>query len=89
MLGFATKIRGSKRIIGVSIDTDGTDGPTNVAGGIADGLTLKRAEAVNLDIHESLTYHNTYSVLKSLGDTIYTGSTGTNVMNLRLIIVSE
>ena len=89
VLGFATKIRGSKRIIGVSIDTDGTDGPTNVAGGIADGLTLKRAEAVNLDIHESLMYHNTYSVLKSLGDTIYTGSTGTNVMNLRLIIVSE
>jgi len=89
VLGFATKIGGSKRIIGVSIDTDGTDGPTDVAGGVADGLTLERAEAGKLDIHESLMYHNAYSVLKSLGDTIYTGSTGTNVMNLRLIIVSE
>jgi len=89
VLGFATKIRGSKRIIGVSIDTDGTDGPTDVAGGVADGLTLERAEAGNLNIHESLMRHNAYSALKSLGDTIYTGSTGTNVMNLRLIIVSE
>jgi glycerate-2-kinase len=88
VLGFATKIGGNKRIIGVSIDTDGTDGPTNVAGGIADGLTLKRAETGNLNIHESLMYHDSYSVLKSLGDTIYTGSTGTNVMNLRLIIIS-
>lgn len=89
VLGFATKIGGSKRIIGVSIDTDGTDGPTDVAGGVADGLTLERAEAGNLNIHESLMRHNAYSALKSLGDTIYTGSTGTNVMNLRLIIVSE
>jgi glycerate-2-kinase len=89
VLGFATKIGGSKRITGVSIDTDGTDGPTDVAGGVADGLTQERAEVGNLNIHESLMYHDSYSVLKSLGDTIYTGSTGTNVMNLRLIIVSK
>jgi glycerate 2-kinase len=89
VLGFATKIGGSKRIIGVSMDTDGTDGPTDVAGGVVDGLTLERAEAGDINIHESLMRHNAYSVLKSLGDTIYTGSTGTNVMNLRLIIVLE
>jgi glycerate-2-kinase len=89
VLGFATKIGGSKRITGVSIDTDGTDGPTDIAGGVADGLTQERAEVENLHIHKSLMYHDSYPVFRSLGDTIYTGPTGTNVMNLRLIIVSE
>jgi glycerate-2-kinase len=87
ILGFATKIRGSKRIVGVSVDTDGTDGPTDIAGGIVDGLTLERIEAKNLNVYESLRRHNVSPVLRALGDAVYTGSTGTNVMNLRTIIV--
>lgn len=89
ILGFATKIRGSKRIVGASVDTDGTDGPTDAAGGIADGLTIKRAKDQGLDIHESLQNHDSYSLLQALGDAIITGSTGTNVMNLRIILVSK
>jgi len=88
VLGFATKIGGSQRIAGVSLDTDGTDGPTDVAGGVADGFTMERATAEGLDLHEGLRTHNAYAVLKSLGDTVDTGPTGTNVMNLRVIIVS-
>jgi len=89
ILGFATKIGGSSRIVGVSIDTDGTDGPTDVAGGIADGLSLDRAAACNVDVYESLRRHDAYPVLQALGDAVYTGPTGTNVMNLRLILITE
>ncbi len=88
-LGFATKIGSSPRIVGVAIDTDGTDGPTDVAGGIADGATLERAAACNVDVYESLRRHDAYPVLQALGDAVYTGPTGTNVMNLRLILVTE
>jgi glycerate-2-kinase len=89
ILGFATKIGGSTQIIGASVDTDGTDGPTDVAGGMVDGLTLKRAENQALNLHESLQNHDSYSLLQALGDTIVTGSTGTNVMNLRILLVSK
>lgn len=86
-LGCATKITGYNEIIGASIDTDGTDGPTEVAGGIVDGNSLKRANACQLDIFESLRGHDTFNVLTKLNDAIYTGATGTNVMNLRVLAI--
>jgi glycerate-2-kinase len=89
ILGFALKISESTRIVGASVDTDGTDGPTDAAGGIADGMTMKRADDQDLDVHESLLKHDSYSLLQALGDTIMTGSTGTNVMNLRVLLVSK
>lgn len=89
ILGLATKIGGSKEIVGISIDTDGTDGPTDIAGGVADGLTVKRAKRKNLDIYESLRNHNVSPTLRVLRDAVYTGATGTNVMNLRVIIISK
>ncbi len=89
VVGFATKIGGKNRIVGVSIGTDGTDGPTDVAGGVVDGFTLERAAAEGLSLHESLRTHNTYSLLRALGDAVDTGPTGTNVMNIRVIIVAQ
>jgi glycerate 2-kinase len=86
-LGCATKINGYTEIVAASIDTDGTDGPTEAAGGIVDGDTLTRANACQLDIFESLRRHDAFNVLSKLQDTIYTGATGTNVMNLRVLAV--
>ena len=88
-LGFALKIAGSKNIVIASIDTDGTDGPTDIAGGIADGYTIERAKEKGIDIYESLMRHNSSYVLKELGDAIITGPTGTNVMDLNVIVVLE
>jgi glycerate-2-kinase len=89
VLGTALKIAGSERIVIASIDTDGTDGPTEIAGGIVDGYTLKRAEEKGIDIFESLRRHNTYEALIKLQDAIITGSTGTNVMDLNVIVVTN
>lgn len=88
ILGAALKIGGSKNIVIASVDTDGTDGPTDMAGGITDGYTLRRAEKEGIDIFENLRRHNSSYALRKLGDAILTGPTGTNVMNLRVIVVT-
>jgi glycerate 2-kinase len=86
VLGIAQKIGGSN-IAAAAVGTDGTDGPTDIAGGIVDGYTLKRAKKEGITIFESLRAHNSSSLLRTLGDAIYTGATGTNVMDLRLIAI--
>ena len=88
VLGSALKIANSKQIVIASIDTDGTDGPTKIAGGIVDGWTLHRANQFGINIFEQLKRHNTSYVLESLEDSIITGPTGTNVMNLRVIVIT-
>jgi glycerate-2-kinase len=87
VLGASLKIAGSEKIVIASMDTDGTDGPTEIAGGIADSYTLKRANDIGLDIFKALRKHNSAEVLTKLGDAIITGPTGTNVMDLNLIAV--
>jgi len=71
----------------ISVDTDGTDGPTDVAGGIVDAETASRAAAMGLDLGAYLRDHDSYAALQQLGDHIVTGHTGTNIMNLRAIVV--
>ena len=87
VLGFSTKIVGSKKIVIAAIDTDGTDGQTDMAGGVADGYTLKRAKEEGVDVFENIKKHNTGCVLKKLKDAIFTGPTGTNVMDLTVIVI--
>ncbi len=88
VLGAAMKIDGSRNIVIASIGTDGTDGPTDIAGGIVDGETVRRAAEKGIDIYRELARHNSSYVLRKLGDAIYTGPTGTNVMDLRLLIIT-
>lgn len=87
VLGASLKISGYDNVVIGSIDTDGTDGPTNIAGGLVDGDTVKRADEKNIDIYENLMEHNSFSVLKELGDAIFTEPTETNVMNLYIMVV--
>lgn len=86
-LAFASKLGKMTDTCCVSIDTDGTDGPTEVAGGISDGQTTERAQALGLNVAEHLRHHDSSGALTQLGDTIVTGHTGTNVMNLRVIVI--
>jgi glycerate 2-kinase len=88
-LAFAFKLGKKENVCCVSIDTDGTDGPTQIAGGISDGQTLDRAQAAGLNIAEHLRRHDSADALTRLGDTIVTGHTGTNVMNLRVIVIGS
>ncbi|MEM2704012.1 MAG: glycerate kinase [Candidatus Bathyarchaeia archaeon] len=87
VLGASLKIAGSEKIVIASMDTDGTDGPTEIAGGIVDGYTSKRACKIGLDIFKVLKKHNSSEALIKLGDAIITGPTETNVMDLNLIAI--
>jgi glycerate-2-kinase len=87
VLAAAGRIAGRPNIVIASIDSEGTDGPTEAAGGIVDGQTLARAQATGLDIAAELANHNSNAVLAALDDLLVTGVRGTNVRDLRLIYV--
>ncbi|AEH25218.1 glycerate kinase type-2 family protein [Pyrococcus yayanosii] len=86
-LSIARKIAGLKGVVVVAFDTDGTDGPTDAAGGIVDWETLKRLEAVGLRIEEVLAKHNAYRALKVVGALLFTGPTGTNVNSMVIAVI--
>ncbi len=88
VLAAATRISGRPHIVIASIDSEGTDGPTEFAGGIVDGETAARARAAGFDLTAELANHNSTAVLAALGDLLATGVRGTNVRDLRLIYVS-
>ena len=86
-LGFALKISGLKNITCLALDTDGTDGPTEYAGGIVDGFTLPRAKSIGLDIFMSLKRHDSTNAFTQLEDIIFTGPTDTNVCDLNIVVI--
>jgi glycerate 2-kinase len=85
VLAAAIDIAGLEDLLIVSAGTDGTDGPTDAAGAMADGTTLARSRS---SADEALEDHDAYPYFAELGDLITTGSTGTNVMDLHLILVA-
>jgi len=78
---------GQEKFIVVGLDTDGTDGPTNVAGAMADSSTVATASARGIDLHRLLKDHEVLHDLTSLDETIITGHTGTNVNDLKFLIL--
>ncbi|MBY0503478.1 MAG: glycerate kinase [Bryobacteraceae bacterium] len=75
-------------VVVLSAGTDGTDGPTDAAGAIADSQTLTKAKARGLDPRAYLARHDSYHFFDALGDLIRTGPTGTNVMDVRLLLTA-
>jgi glycerate 2-kinase len=66
--------------------TDGTDGPTDAAGAIATGNTIARATRLGLDPAKYLANNDSYSFFEALGDLVKTGPTGTNVMDIEILL---
>jgi len=89
VLGAAIDISGLERVVVLSGGTDGTDGPTDAAGAIADGMTVQRAKALGLNPVHSLSNNDSYHFFEKLGDLIKTGPTNTNVMDLRILLVAQ
>ncbi len=87
-LSAALRIEDSRNIVVASADSDGTDGPTDVAGGLVDGYTMERIRKAKLDVFDELGNHNSYGVLSTLGDTIITGALSTNVRGLGVVYVA-
>lgn len=75
-----------KNIAVASFATDGVDGVTDVAGAIADSHTLTRAHSLNLSINQALHNNDSYHVFSSLQDTLISGPTGTNVMDIQILL---
>jgi hydroxypyruvate reductase len=87
VLAAAIALNGLPQVTVLSAGTDGTDGPTDAAGAIADGLTLTRARKQGLAASAFLANNDSYHFFEALNDLIKTGPTNTNVMDLRLMIV--
>ncbi|UCH81225.1 MAG: glycerate kinase [Nitrospiraceae bacterium] len=88
-LSFAMEVEGSEGITLLSAGTDGTDGPTDAAGAIVDGDTMIKAREMGLDPTEYLNDNDSYNFFRELDSLIITGPTGTNVMDLQIIILSN
>ena len=86
-VGGCLDLEADEPIVVCAIDSDGTDGPTRVAGAMTDGSTLLRAEEKGFDCFKALMDHNTSEMLKALDDAIITGSTGSNVNDLAVCII--
>jgi len=89
VLACAIEFEGMAGICVLSCGTDGIDGPTDAAGAIADGETCQRGRLRGLEAPTFLENNDSYSFFKSLGDLIITGPTGTNVMDLRIILLDK
>ena len=89
VLAAAVEIGGIEQAVVFSAGTDGTDGPTDAAGAVADGDTISRAGKKNLDPIAYLKNNDSYHFFDALDDLIKTGPTHTNVMDLRIMLVGE
>lgn len=87
-LAAADGISGIKNVAVFSFGSDGTDGPTDAAGGYADGFTKNKLIEKGIDIHEILADNDSYSALNAVGGLIKTGPTGTNVNDLSVVLIN-
>ncbi len=72
-----------------SIGSDGTDGPTDAAGGYVDGTTRDRLKAQGIQIRDVLQNNDAYHALEACGGLIKTGATGTNVNDISVLLIGE
>ncbi len=89
VLAAALALQGAPDLMILSGGTDGIDGPTDAAGAFADGGTVARAAGMGLDAKEFLANNDSYHFFEPLNALIKTGPTGTNVMDVRLLLLDR
>lgn len=87
LLAFAVGIDGMQGIHALAADTDGIDGSEDNAGAFCDVSTLKRMRTAGVDAKEMLLGNNAWVAFDAIGDLFVPGPTGTNVNDLRAILV--
>ncbi|MEZ4662845.1 MAG: MOFRL family protein [Caldilineaceae bacterium] len=86
-LAAALEMQGMENVIIAALATDGTDGPTDSAGGLVDGDTVRRGQQNGLRAADALAHHDAYPYLEAVNDLLVTGPTQTNVNDLLIVIV--
>ena len=86
-LSAAAGIAGTENVAVFSVGSDGTDGPTDAAGGYVDGKTLSVLCENSISIDRILAENDSYHALKKCGGLIITGNTGTNVNDLSVLLI--
>ena len=86
-LSAASHIAGLENVCLFSLGSDGTDGPTDAAGGVVDGSSYKRYLDLGYSPEEVLAQNNSYELLKTSGDLLVTGPTGTNVNDVTVVLI--
>lgn len=86
-LSFAMEIESIEGITLLSAGTDGTDGPTDAAGAIVNSGTIRTARANGLDPMKYLENNDSYNFFKQINGLLITGPTGTNVMDIQILLV--
>ncbi len=86
-LAAAPYIEGLDNVVIFSFSSDGTDGPTDAAGGLVDGESLQQLRAKGFEPADVLSENNSYPALQAIDGLIMTGPTGTNVNDLSVILI--
>ncbi len=86
-IAFAQQVAGLNGVVIAAIETEGTDGPTELAGALTDGTTIDRARVAGMNPWLALDEHNARAFLMAINDHLYTGNTGTNLCDLNLIYI--
>jgi hydroxypyruvate reductase len=86
-LALAIALEGAEGIAALAADSDGIDGSADAAGAFVDPGTLRRARAAGLDPAAALDANGSGPLFAALGDALVTGPTGTNVNDIRIILI--
>ena len=86
-LAAAAGIEGNDKMAVFSVGSDGTDGPTDAAGGYSDGDTVAELRANGLEVFDVLKNNDAYNAFKTNGGLIFTGPTGTNVNDVAVALL--
>ncbi|MBB5046174.1 hydroxypyruvate reductase [Rhodopseudomonas rhenobacensis] len=89
LLGFAIAMAGEADVFALAGDSDGIDGTEDAAGAIVTPDTLSRARAAGLDPRGVLAAHDSYGLFDAIGDLVRTGPTGTNVNDIRAVLIGR
>lgn len=88
-LAAALQLSGCRDTCVFSLGSDGTDGPTDAAGGYADEHTLARMKAAGLNVQNMLDNNDAYHALQAVDGLIITGPTGTNVNDVTVLLIKR
>ncbi len=88
-LSSAANIAGLDNVLIFSLGSDGTDGPTDAAGGFVTGSTVETMRSQGVDIEEYLDNNDSYHFLEKSGGLIITGPTGTNINDVSVVLIKK